>query len=124
MAPRLENQLAIMGDDFGFESVGNLTQAYATFYVVAGHLDGHFMWFEGVADQTQRAIDLAVAQRKIKRRFIGGSPRSTNLLLPEGISRISDFISSDNRTQVGIAAQKEDFFLVRFLSILRSRASP
>jgi hypothetical protein len=111
--PRTDFTLA--GELFEIEQAGPIEEVLLTFYI--GETKGLLSWYYGwFPPGKEHAVDWALLHnKKLNRNIIGHFTPPFTFVSTKAPVRINEFAPKGNRTQIGIAMQKKEFFLVRFI---------
>src|SRR5947209_3245360 len=112
--PKPANKLLLGGYTFGVEQSGPIKNIFLGLFVGDGDLSWYYAWFP----QTKTAIDYSLLNNKPLRHtvvsgLLGADVPFTIYWQPKDPIRIDQLAPADNRTQIGIALQKQESFLVR-----------
>ena len=121
MAPKLPKpkpvtRFALGPYMFGVEEAGSIREPKLGLYVGDSTLSHYCLW---IASFKQHALDWAIMNNKQSKWDVfstldGAGSKLTWYSVQNPIT-IVQFIPDDNRTQIGIAQQRKDSFLVRFI---------
>jgi hypothetical protein len=115
--PKPAKKLWLHGYTFGVDEAGPIKSLFLGLYVGDGDLSWYYAWFP---ETKTHAIDYALMNKKpLTHTIISGlqgvDVPFTFYSQPTDPIRIDQLAPADNRTQIGIALQKTDSFLVRFI---------
>jgi len=115
MTRRLDRELYVVGKEFICDGTRNANRVFVSFSIL-GRQSGLQMigaWVEGIGKKADHEIDMAFTSNTgfdIRR---GPANRFGQTLLMQTPIYIKDFVTYNNRTQIAIAKQEQDFFWVR-----------
>jgi hypothetical protein len=110
-----ETRFALGAYMFGVEEAGSIREPILGLYLGGGMVSRYCLWF---ANTKQRAVDWAImnnteAKWKLFSK-LSGDAKLTWYTVQNPIT-IDELVPDNNRTQIGIAQQRKDSFLVRFI---------
>jgi hypothetical protein len=116
MAPKPTTKFHLAGYTFGIEEAGSIREPMLGLYLGDGTLSRYCAWFSNFKEH---AVDWALIHNKpasyrVFSGLIGDTVAFTNYEVQDPIT-IDALVPKDNRTQIGIAHQREASFLVRFI---------
>lgn len=116
MAPKPTTKFWMGGYIFGIEEAGSIRDPILGLYLSDGNLSRYFAWFSNFKEH---AVDWALIHNKPSRYrvfsgLLGDSVAFTRYEVQDPVT-IDALVPKDNRTQIGIAHQREASFLVRFI---------
>jgi len=113
--PKPVTRFALGAYMFGVQEAGSIREPMLGLYVGDGTLSRYCVWFSSFK---QHAIDLATMKNTALKwnvfSKLSGNTKLTWYTVQNRIT-IVEFVPDDNRTQIGIAQQRNDSFLVRFI---------
>jgi hypothetical protein len=100
---------------FGVQEAGSIREPMLGLYLGDGTLSRYCAWF---SDFKQHAVDWAIMNEKESKwkvfSDLSGDTKFTFYTVQEPIT-IVELVPTNNRTQIGIAQQRNNSFLVRFI---------
>lgn len=113
--PKPETKFALGGYMFGVEEAGKIREPKLGLYLGGSNSSRYCAWFSNFKEH---ALDWAIMNNKESKWTVFsplvGDNKLTWYTAANPIT-IDEFVPADNRTQIGIAQQRKDIFLVRFI---------
>jgi hypothetical protein len=113
--PTPQTDFTLSGYFFEVQQAGPYEDLLVTFFIgeSKGRLSYYYGWFP---DTKMTAVDWSVLHnKKLRESVVGRFTAPLTSISVENAVRIDRFAPDGNRTQIGIAAQRQGFFLVRFI---------